>query len=136
MGGHKCKFGAVVCIDFRFRDKMASFLEGLFGTARFDFFSWPGAAKKIADESTRANAIADIAVCIDKHQAERLVVISHTDCGAYGGSSAFASKDDEVAKLSQDLRAAREALVESFSDLSVELYLYDKDVDKFIAITS
>lgn len=135
MAGHECKFGAVVCIDFRFRDKMASFLEDLFGTARFDFFSWPGAAKKIADESTRAGAIADIAVCIDKHEAERLVIISHTDCGAYGGSSAFASKEEEIAKLSQDLRTSRDELIKNFPDLSVELYLYDKDEDKFVTIT-
>jgi len=115
---------------------MASFLEGLFGSKEFDLFSTPGAAKKIADASTRAETVGDIGICIDKHDAERFVIISHTDCGAYGGSDAFPSKDAEIAKLTEDLRTAQEELIKKFPNLLVELYLYDKDSDEFMPITN
>jgi len=129
---HKCAFGAIVCIDFRFRSKTSSFLENHFGTDKFDLFSWPGAAKKLADSATQATAIADVSVCIDKHNAERIVVISHTDCGAYDID--FESKTDEVRRLSQDLHTARNVLTEQFPSLSVELYLYDKDTNEFTTV--
>jgi hypothetical protein len=52
---------------------------------------------------------------------DRLVLVSHTDCGKYGGSKAFSSPDAELRKLTEDLEAARSRIYASFPKLKVRL---------------
>lgn len=122
---HHCSNAAVFCVDYRFADITKKFLAGLFETAYFDSYSWPGSAKKIVDSSTQKEYLSNIAVCANLHSADRIVLINHTDCGAYGGKDAFKSIDDEREKLTDDLRKARDVIKESFPSVEVELYLLD-----------
>lgn len=125
MSKHKCRFAAVQCIDFRFRKVTEEYLTQSFGTDSFDLYSWPGAAKKIADLQTRDTYMKDVAVCASLHSAERLLLVSHLDCGAYGGTQAFSSVDEEKKKLSADLCEARDYIRQLFPKLTVELVLLD-----------
>lgn len=125
MPQHNCENALVQCIDFRFRDDTERFATELFGTPDYDLYSWPGSAKKIADDSIREITLSQLSVCADLHNAKRLVLVSHTDCGAYGGKEAFESIDDERKKLIDDLNKARDYIKGSFPSVEVELYLLD-----------
>lgn len=122
---HHCNNAAVFCVDYRYADLTKKFLTGLFETAYFDSHVWPGAAKKIVDSSTQEEYLSNIAVSADLHSVERIVLINHTDCGAYGGKEAFENIDDERKKLTDDLRKARDIIKESFPSVEVKLYLLD-----------
>lgn len=125
MSQHNCENALVQCIDFRFREATERFATKLFGTPDFDLYSWPGSAKKIADDAVREILLGQISVTADLHNAKKLVFVSHTDCGAYGGKDAFESADAEREKLTNDLRKAREIINGSFPSIEVELYLLD-----------
>ncbi len=120
---HCCKFALIQCIDFRFRAATEEFATKLFGTPDFDLYSWPGAAKKLADDATREAALADIRVCAELHHGEKLVIVSHMDCGAYGGSKAFSDIEEEIKKMTADLHKARDIVREAHPTLEVETYL-------------
>jgi len=125
MSQHKCKYAMVQCIDFRFREETERFATKLFGTADYDLYSWPGSAKKIADDAIREITLAQLAVCADLHSAEKIVLVSHTDCGAYGGKDAFDNVEAERQKLTDDLHKAKDYIKKSFPSVEVELYLLD-----------
>lgn len=132
---HKCDFALIQCIDFRFRAMTEKFSVDLFQTSDFDLYSWPGAAKKLADDDTRSAAMRDIDICIGLHSTEKIAIVSHMDCGAYGGSKAFASPDEEKKVLTRDLHTARDLILEKHPNVKVETYLLDpNEEDQFLSV--
>lgn len=82
----------ISCIDCRFRDEVARFLQGSLGlTDRYDETALPGASlayltniegKKIGEANNKSiNATIDFAH--KHHKIERVIFLDHMDCGAY-----------------------------------------------------
>jgi carbonic anhydrase len=93
-GGHDCENLAVICMDFRFRKELPELLEQA-GFQEFDLVSLPGASKAIIDEKSRGAVFAAIDIAHEKHHGKRIIIVDHIDCGAYGGSGQFLSKEEE-----------------------------------------
>lgn len=137
---HHCEAVVLTCIDFRFWRETLAYIESELGLKSFDFPSLPGAAKAVNDcKNDEEITLKCISVPRDLHQAKKLVIVNHQDCGAYGGSQAF--NGDSAAEESfhkQELKKAKEKMGAKYSDLSIVL-VYAKLVDngekiEFVAV--
>ena len=124
---HTCTSLLMHCMDFRFGKKMKEFMEqnNLMGDA--DLVSIAGAAKNIVNPETQAFTLRQIEISKSLHAMKKVHLMNHTDCGAYGGKAAFADEPAEYAKLTGDLKEARDIVKAKFPDLEVALWLAHMD---------
>ncbi|OGL73684.1 hypothetical protein A3F28_01235 [Candidatus Uhrbacteria bacterium RIFCSPHIGHO2_12_FULL_57_11] len=106
---HHCSTLVLHCIDFRFGKTIKEYLEGkgLLGDA--DIVAVAGGAKNIADPKFPSDTeflLRQIDTSKQLHDIHHVVLMNHTDCGAYGGRAAFPDAAAERARLCADLRKA------------------------------
>lgn len=119
---HSCPTIVLQCIDFRFWGKLIDHLKNG-GVDKFDHISLAGGAKNLVDEDTRAIVFKQLDICTQKHDGETIYLVSHIDCGAYGGSAAFESIEKERERLIADLRGAKTIIEEKYPQLEIKLLL-------------
>lgn len=114
---HHCKYFIAHCIDFRLGRAIKDYLEenGLLGDC--DIVSVAGAIK---DSSLLLEQL-DISVRL--HNTREVILINHLDCGAYGGSGAFSSSDEEHKLHVEELKKAKKAVLAKYSSLKVRTVL-------------
>ena len=119
---HACEAVVLCCIDFRFWKETVEFVEKELGIKSFDFPSLPGAAKAV-NESAEGDAVSQcISVPIELHHAQKIVIVNHQDCGAYGGSKKFAGDREAEKKFHTDeLKKAKEKLLAKYPDKEIIL---------------
>lgn len=113
----------VWCMDARFRQATKTYVRAVLGLDHYGLVSIPGGAKGIVEEGEKSAAMDCIRSSITYHGARHVHLISHMDCGAYGGSGAFCGADDEIFKLSKDLETAAEFIVNQFPKVQVHIHL-------------
>jgi len=127
---HACEAVVLTCIDFRFWKETVEFVELELGIENFDFPSLPGAAKAINESSGEDLAMSCISVPVDLHHAQKIVIINHQDCGAYGGSGKFNGNDEAEQKFhEEELKKAKEKILAKYPNKEVIL-AYAKLVDQ------
>ena len=127
-GVHSCEAVVLTCIDFRFWKETVEFAEKELGIKSFDFPSLPGAAKAINESDGEDLAMSCISVPVDLHHAAKIVIINHQDCGAYGGSAKFSGDEEEQKFHEEELKKAKDKILEKYSDKEVVL-VYARLVD-------
>lgn len=122
---HDCEEVVIRCIDFRniSNGAMTGFARDNLNGNLCDVISTAGPAKKLADRKKHKGIMDDLRIAVKIHHASHVFLLSHTDCGYYGGSSAFASPAKEQRVLSKDLRKARLTILKTFPQLKVSLFL-------------
>ena len=121
---HQAQAIAVTCIDFRFRKALQDFFENELNLYAVDHMAQGGGAKKIVEEGpVREWTFENFDIAFGKHAVNRVILINHQDCGAYGGSSAFNGLEDEIAKQEIQLRHAVSVVQSKYPDKQVEAYL-------------
>jgi len=120
---HTCKSLLMQCMDFRFGSKMKEFMSEHVLMDDADLVSIAGSAKNIVEPDTQAFALRQIEISKTLHEMKEVNLVNHLDCGAYGGRKAFESDKAEYAKLTGDLRQARDILKNKWPDLGVKLWL-------------
>lgn len=123
---HKATTLLLRCMDFRLEPDLSLYLksEGLIG--KVDIVSLAGAAKNLAEEANEANrelVFTHVRLAQELHGVEEVILMSHTDCGAYGGAKAFREREHEEQRLVQDMQAARDLLTKRFKKLRIRLVL-------------
>jgi carbonic anhydrase len=90
-----------------------------------DVISVAGGVRAIAvnDEHGRPYLEEQIDISRRLHQVQRVIIMHHTDCGAYGGRVAFASDEDERSRHFDDMHAVETLLRSKYEELDVELRL-------------
>ncbi len=109
------------CIDYRFWPDALPKLEKKFGT--FDLIELAGGSKNLASpasEADRRAILESIQASVGLHGAKQLILTNHTDCGAYGGSEAFNSQEDEIEFHQSELKKAASIIRKTFPDLEVQ----------------
>jgi hypothetical protein len=113
----------VHCLDGRFVRQTQDFITKELGLLVYTPYTFPGGPKIYNDARTRNVFLSALAeVSVGEHKVERVILIAHRDCKAWGGSAAFASLKEERATLESDMRAARETLHRLHPEIEVELY--------------
>lgn len=117
--------GAAVvwCYDERFRKAMDAFLESR-GISHPDIIKIAGGAKTLASpdkESDRGYLLEQIGKSILLHSTGKALLMTHEDCGAYGGSAKFNdSHSEELSFHKKELAEAKRITKERFPGLDVE----------------
>ncbi|MBI5152902.1 MAG: hypothetical protein HZA36_00350 [Parcubacteria group bacterium] len=118
----------VRCTDNRFRGVFKHFIKHL-GFEDIDAASPPGGAKVFASptkDEDREVALEKIRLLTPVHHIRRVVLFTHVDCAAYGGSLRFNNDEEQEFEFhSSELKRAAEVIRERFPDLAVETYFID-----------
>jgi carbonic anhydrase len=108
-GPLQCEAVVVTCIDFRFQRILDRWLRENFDGRNYNRVAYAGAVKDW-------NIIfPQIEFSYRVHHVERVVLISHEDCRAYGEAGTL---DRQLA----DLREGRNKVWEQYPELDVALY--------------
>lgn len=120
---HVCSSLLMHCMDFRFGQAIKDFMDqhGLMNDA--DMVALAGSAKNIVNPETQAFALRQIEISKTLHSMKTVFLMNHTDCGGYGGRSAFENEQAEYDKLTGDLKESKEIIKNKWPDLEVELWL-------------
>jgi carbonic anhydrase len=84
-----------------------------------DEISVAGAIKDLLGEA-RDFLLKQIDISTRLHGINRVILVAHEDCGAYGGKRAFSSDEAEFSKHKEDLAKAKEIILTKFPDLEVD----------------
>ena len=121
---HQAQAIALTCIDFRFRTAIQKFFEDELNLHSIDHMAMGGGTKKVVEEGPiREWVFANFDIAFNKHNVNRVILINHQDCGAYGGSAAFAGLEDEIAKQEIQLRHGVSVVRSKYPDKEIEAYL-------------
>ncbi len=123
---HTCSTIIFHCIDFRFGGDIKAFLEERNLLGDIDIVSLAGVCKNIIDPAQptdREFVLRQLDISKRLHNVCDVILMNHTDCGAYGGRSAFASIEAEEARHVGDMRETRAIIAEKYPDLNVRMVL-------------
>jgi hypothetical protein len=121
---HKAQAIVHTCIDFRFRKALNDFIENELNLHSVDLKTDGGGVKKIFEEGPiREWIFQNFQIAFDLHGVERVVLINHQDCGAYGGTKAFQSLEEELRNHEIQLRHSVSVVRAKFPSKQVDAYL-------------
>ena len=113
------------CFDQRIRLAVNTFLQQR-GILRPDMIVVAGGAKTLAsprNDFERDFILEQVRLSIQLHRANRLLLMSHSDCATYGGVAAFRGDlRAEAAHHKKELHRGVRLLGEKFPGLKVEPY--------------
>lgn len=119
----------VWCFDYRFQLGFAKFLKRI-GILNFDAIKIAGGAKCLASpehESERELVLEQIRASIRLHGTKCVVLMVHSDCGAYGGLTGGFGGDAqaEAQHHEEELRRAADCLRAAIPEVDVQAYFSD-----------
>jgi hypothetical protein len=125
---YHCDAAIVWCFDNRFDLGFRKFLKRI-GVANPDPIKIAGGAKSLASpehESDRLFVLDQLRTSIRLHGTGRVILMLHSDCGAYGGLEAFnGDREGERRNHRAELERAEASLVAAIPGLNVESYFVD-----------
>lgn len=122
-----CESLIIHCLDWRLQSGLEQWLKD-FGiiNGKFDRVAVAGAVKSLISPShgaTRDFLLKQIEISYNLHHIKQVILINHTDCGAYGGSKAFAGEQTELDLHKQELLKAAGIITNKFPTLACDLYI-------------
>ena len=114
----KCPLAVIKCVDFRFRASDQEFVEKELGFEDFDLYTWPGSGKEILKDNGFKTSFVEKIVSVSRnlHEVEKLLLLWHWDCGAYGGSKNFSNSEQEEKTYKKDLLTVKEILIKELPE--------------------
>jgi carbonic anhydrase len=125
---YKCDAAIVWCFDHRFEQALRKLIKRL-GINFFDPIRVAGGARCLAGkdpESDRQFILKQIRSSMQLHGTDTVLLMLHSDCGAYGGLAAFDNdRAREAENHRQDLHRALDFLRTNIPELNVLGYFVD-----------
>jgi len=126
---YHCDAAILWCFDNRFELGFRKFLKRL-GVINIDPIKIAGGAKVLASpehESDREFVLEQIRKSIRLHGTRRVILMLHSDCGAYGGLAGGFRGDAaaEAAHHNRELQLAAANLKAAIPDIEVQGYFVD-----------
>lgn len=120
---YKADASIVWCFDDRFTEAREAFIKHR-GFTHVDRIIVSGGVQSLTDENDvgYASTIRDIRRSLTLHHSPRIIIMTHSDCGVYGGLVAFGGDQAaEQAKHAPDLLEAASAIRRNFPNDSFEI---------------
>jgi carbonic anhydrase len=120
---HTCSTLVLHCIDFRIQTALVEYLNSRNLAGDYDRISVAGAVKDLvepAQPGDRDYLLRQCDTSHNLHHISRVLLINHTDCGAYGGKVSFVGETHERVRHQNDLRAAANLLQERYANIQFE----------------
>ncbi len=128
---HKADAVALTCIDFRFRKAIHEFFDKELGLMNVDHKADGGGVKKIVEGGPIKDWIFEnFDIAFNLHGVNKVILINHQDCGAYGSSKAFGSHKEEIEFQESQLKKATEIVQSKYPDKIIEAYIALLDGDQ------
>jgi hypothetical protein len=119
---YRCDAAVVWCFDHRFDLAFRKFLKRI-GVTNPDSIQLAGGAKSLSSpekEADREFVLEQIRKSVLLHGTKQVILMVHSDCGAYGGLGAFRNDvKSEAAHHEQELKRAAETVLQAFPELKV-----------------
>ncbi len=126
---------ALTCMDWRLHGAgLIEHLRQAFGRRPGGIMTVPGAGKDVCAATVRGRVVAAVMFDLVGSGFNRVAIVSHTDCGKYGGHGAFAGADDENERLTGDLRQAA-AFLRTHLDVEVSLGIAEIADARIVSVT-
>ena len=110
----QCETLVVHCIDYRLQGYLNKWLEGNFPTQSYDRVAIAGGVNDVF------YVIRQVDVAVRLHNIEKVILINHEDCGAYGEAGNYE-------RHKSDLIEAKRKIETLFPDLDVKTYYLHLD---------
>lgn len=125
---YQCDAAIVWCFDNRFEAALKKLVKRL-GLAYYDPIRIAGGTKYLASpeqERDRQFLLEQIRISMRLHETKTVILMLHSDCGAYGGLSAFENDSQREAEHHrQELSRAAQILKSEIPELTVKTYFVD-----------
>jgi len=125
---YHCDAAVVWCFDNRFELAFRKFLKRI-GVFNSDPIKVAGGAKCLASpehETERAFVLDQIRKSMRLHGTGRVILMLHSDCGAYGGLETFRNDPRVEAEcLSDEMKRAAASLAAAIPGIAIEGYFVD-----------
>ena len=125
---YKCEAAVVWCFDNRFELVLRKLLKRLRVTY-FDPIRIAGGTKYLASpqhERDREFVLDQIRISMRLHETKSVILMLHSDCGAYGGLAAFENNSEKEAQHHcLELRRAASYLLSQIPELAVQPFFVD-----------
>lgn len=115
---HQCEAILIGCMDFRLHRQLHVHLERQYG--HFDVVHLAGGANNLLKPGTVELMLHQIRLSVKLHHSHTVVLVTHEDCGDYGGKQAFEHDDEqEQTRHRLDLQQAAAVVTAAFPELKV-----------------
>ncbi len=119
----------VWCFDNRFTPALNEFARNK-NYQHYDLIKVAGGAKSLASpekEIEEEYILKQIEISLKLHHAERIVLMTHSDCGAYGGLKSFGNDEEKEKETHiQELAKAKDFLQKNHSrNVPIDLVFVD-----------
>ena len=125
---YTCDAAIVWCFDNRFELALRKLVKHL-ALAYYDPIRIAGGTKCLASpeqESEREFVLNQIRISMRLHQTRTVILMLHSDCGAYGGLAAFDNdREREAENHRQELNRAAALVEAEIPELEVKAYFVD-----------
>jgi carbonic anhydrase len=125
---YQCDAAIVWCFDNRFHLSFAKFLKRL-GIDASDVIKIAGGAKSLASPATETDRqflLEQIRTSIRLHETKLVILMLHSDCGAYGGLERFGGDPSAEAQHHEaELERAKAFLKSAIPEIEVQAYFVD-----------
>ncbi|MFH1236773.1 MAG: carbonic anhydrase [Parcubacteria group bacterium] len=126
----KCRTLLIQCIDYRFQTGIRNFMISQGYQDEYDVVSVSGAGKYLVESGVEREILFDeIRISQQLHNISEVFIVHHLDCGAYGGSNAFPTVQNEKARHMQDLGVIQARIKEKFPVLVVHTVIARLEAD-------
>ena len=120
----KAHYTAEACIIWCFDDRFSHLLEAFLAKENFehiDLVKVAGGVKDITspDAGTKQEYLMDqIEKSIKLHHTPRIILMAHSECGAYGGL-------EDTNFYSKELQKGKDIILQKYPNLSMDIYFAD-----------
>lgn len=109
------------CLDWRLHPQIENhFTQDGSGC---DMCVTAGSVKALIDPKTQDFLVEQVNISKKLHNCQGVILTMHLDCGAYGGSSAFATREEEISGCEKELGKAEEIVKRNFPEIPIEKYI-------------
>ncbi|HOS88192.1 MAG TPA: hypothetical protein PL093_01300 [Candidatus Pacearchaeota archaeon] len=118
---HTCKAILIKCIDFRLEKEMRHWLDENNLTGDCDIVSLAGATQELSNKKEIQDLfLKQIQIAHNLHQASQVILVHHSDCGAYKNIYHFKNETEERIVQIKDMNRAEKIIKENFPDMVIK----------------
>lgn len=113
-------------MDFRFGEAIKNWLAENHLLNDCDIISLAGASQGLVNPKSPDEPeiiLRQIEISANLHHISQVILMNHTDCGAYGGRDAFESIEAEYQQHLTDMKKAKAMILGRFPDLQIKIVL-------------
>lgn len=130
---HTCAHALIRCLDFRLQKAIDDWMIKNNLSGDCDMISVAGAGKDLVANPDGFVSV-QVSLSVKLHATKTVLLMHHTDCGAYGGHSTFENLDAEKKFQISEMKKAGEIIQSKNPGIKIKMLLADIKDDGVVEI--